>query len=165
MIHHRSLTARPWKMLGKEDDPFLLGSGNFSGAKSHGENFGRVTAIQGNSGLNFHATCRAASGDSFFSTHNLRGITVSVCYLSRNGDDCMTLFKGGFGSSNVSLNFQWILENPTGSALMSPKIGGVLSSTSPWQRVVFRQEFCHVLSNFMRSKNDHLQGIPSLELA
>ena len=27
-----SLTARPWKMVGKEDDPFLLGPGNFSGA-------------------------------------------------------------------------------------------------------------------------------------
>ena len=28
----RSLTARPWKMMGLEDDPFLLGPGNFSGA-------------------------------------------------------------------------------------------------------------------------------------
>ena len=39
-LHPRSLTARPWKMVGLEDDPFLLGFGNFP----RGEvlNFGRV---------------------------------------------------------------------------------------------------------------------------
>ena len=30
----RSLAARPWKMMGLEDDPFLLGFGNFSGENS-----------------------------------------------------------------------------------------------------------------------------------
>ncbi len=34
VIHPRSLTARPWKMVGQEDDPFLLGPGNFSGENS-----------------------------------------------------------------------------------------------------------------------------------
>ena len=28
-VHPRSLTARPWKMMGLEDDPFLLGFGIF----------------------------------------------------------------------------------------------------------------------------------------
>ena len=32
-LHPRSSTVHPWKMMAKEDDPFLLkGSGNFSGA-------------------------------------------------------------------------------------------------------------------------------------
>ena len=35
MIHPRSLTARPWKPWWLEDDPFLLGFGNFSAAMLH----------------------------------------------------------------------------------------------------------------------------------
>ena len=30
-LHLRSLTAHPWKMVGLEDDPFLLGPGNWGG--------------------------------------------------------------------------------------------------------------------------------------
>ena len=34
-VHPQSSTVRPWKMVGKEDKPFLLGwNGNFSGAMS-----------------------------------------------------------------------------------------------------------------------------------
>ena len=32
LLPSRSLTARPWKMMGLEDDPLLLGPGLFSGA-------------------------------------------------------------------------------------------------------------------------------------
>ena len=32
--HPRSLTTRPWKMMGLEDNPFLLGPGIFSGVNS-----------------------------------------------------------------------------------------------------------------------------------
>ena len=42
MLHPRSLTARPWKMVGLEDDPFLLGFGNFSEATL---TFGRVSMV------------------------------------------------------------------------------------------------------------------------
>ena len=33
--HPWSLPARPWKMVGKEDDPFPLGFGNFSGSNCY----------------------------------------------------------------------------------------------------------------------------------
>ena len=79
----QSLTVRPWKMMGKEDDPFLLGCGNFSGVNSL-LNFGGIYIYMAYGICQSHInSCTATSCCTSPGSKRRRCRAVAWCKLSR----------------------------------------------------------------------------------